>query len=498
MRAASAGTSTRGGAVMADDGGGIRSCSRSRTSRAAAATTNTTSTTGTGTSTTATRANTSTTTTSSAASASTSGSGGRRSSGGRVGHRDTYTNTVSNSNANSNSNTNSNSNSSSRSISRGHSGSRGHSSGRAAAGGTAAPPQHADDAAASNPDGSAEGMATMLGSRHGNSRNRRLHAPNDASVVTAAGGDGADTHGATGTASSVTATISAAGAADKRDGDDDDDALDPAADAHYDIQRRSSPAAIVAALLAAIATVHGVMAVLDGAASYPPALRPVVTVWWYAWITAASTAAGLLPFMFVNSSTLRRGVLGLCNAAAAGAMAAAAAALAFEGATDAHELIVVLPETAPRASETILPETGTSPTVAPGEAAAAAGGFASLLASIPPVVRVAAGCALGALFIVGTQAVLAKYEHLKFSGFSGLHARKMLLIMAVMTLHSAAEGIGIGVSFGSSSDTFGAFISATLAAHNVPEGLAVRRHPIVRYFAFLARRQRAQTCFVSF
>ena len=71
----------------------------------------------------------------------------------------------------------------------------------------------------------------------------------------------------------------------------------------------------------------------------------------------------------------------------------------------------------------------------------------------------------------------------------------MLLILAIMTVHSLAEGVGLGVSFGSggggdsgSSGSegrqqgqgqqgghgFGLFISAALAMHNVPEGLAVR------------------------
>lgn len=51
-------------------------------------------------------------------------------------------------------------------------------------------------------------------------------------------------------------------------------------------------------------------------------------------------------------------------------------------------------------------------------------------------------------------------------------ALKILLIMGVMTVHSAAEGVGVGVAYGSGRE-LGDFITIAIALHNVPEGLAI-------------------------
>ena len=54
----------------------------------------------------------------------------------------------------------------------------------------------------------------------------------------------------------------------------------------------------------------------------------------------------------------------------------------------------------------------------------------------------------------------------------GANAIKMLMIVGIMTIHSFAEGVGVGVSFGDSPQ-LGSLISIAIAIHNIPEGLAI-------------------------
>ena len=154
-------------------------------------------------------------------------------------------------------------------------------------------------------------------------------------------------------------------------------------------------------------------------------------VWWYGWVTCVSTGFGVLPFLF--ASRLDDIWLGVSNASAAGFMTTASFSLCYVGCN-----------------------------------LAAAG------ASFMPPLSVALGVAIGVVFVLSTQSFLGKYEHLKFDGIDGLDARKALLIMGVMTIHSFTEGVAIGVSFAKESPPqLGLLISATLAIHNIPEGLAI-------------------------
>jgi zinc transporter, ZIP family len=148
----------------------------------------------------------------------------------------------------------------------------------------------------------------------------------------------------------------------------------------------------------------------------------VVLVFLLALLTAVATGLGALPFAFAKHPTRRW--LGASNAVAAGLMLAASFGLLYEGVN--YDLF-----------------------------------------------RTLAGALLGLGFIVAARRLLRQDEHpAVFAGMGGLDARKGLLIVGVMTVHSFTEGISIGVSFGG-GQALGLFISVALAVHNIPEGLAI-------------------------
>lgn len=94
--------------------------------------------------------------------------------------------------------------------------------------------------------------------------------------------------------------------------------------------------------------------------------------------------------------------------------------------------------------------------------------------TIPSMYRTAIGALVGLLFINVTEKFISNHEDLTVGGLGGADARRALLIFFVMTLHSFSEGVGIGVSFGGvHGSELGVFISASLAVHNIPEGLAM-------------------------
>ena len=137
--------------------------------------------------------------------------------------------------------------------------------------------------------------------------------------------------------------------------------------------------------------------------------------------TALATGIGAIPL------AVRRGVssaaLGSSNAVAAGLMLSAAAALLLEGIRSSVGSCVV-------------------------------------------------GAAVGALMVAVVRSQLASHPVDRIGQLRGAGAQRGLLIMLVMTVHSLAEGIGIGVSFADGSE-LGIAIAIAMAVHNIPEGLAI-------------------------
>ncbi|GAB4530523.1 MAG: ZIP family metal transporter [Anaerolineae bacterium] len=137
-------------------------------------------------------------------------------------------------------------------------------------------------------------------------------------------------------------------------------------------------------------------------------------------ITALCTGLGALPFLVVKDINQR--VLGYGNALAAGLMLGASVGLIVEGLDY-------------------------------------------------DVFRLAVGIVLGLLLIIVAQKAMEGRD-VHIGELQGADAMKMLLIVGIMTVHSFAEGIGVGVSYGG-GEAFGTLISAAIAIHNIPEGLAI-------------------------
>lgn len=140
-----------------------------------------------------------------------------------------------------------------------------------------------------------------------------------------------------------------------------------------------------------------------------------------AMVTAVATGLGAVPFLFLRSLSLYW--VSIANAVAGGLMFAATHSLVAEG-------IALSPE------------------------------------------RLILGMLIGLAGILAAKHWLDESAHAEIADLTGMNARKAFLIIAVMTAHSFAEGVGVGVSFGGSGE-LAAFITAAIAVHNIPEGLAI-------------------------
>jgi zinc transporter ZupT len=147
----------------------------------------------------------------------------------------------------------------------------------------------------------------------------------------------------------------------------------------------------------------------------------VVAVFSAALATALATGLGVGPFLFVPH--LASSWVGIANALAAGFMIAASGLLFYEGARDDS-------------------------------------------------LRMAGGALIGGLFVAWASRRLAGRQNVHFEALAGTDARRALLLVGVMTVHSFAEGGGVGVAFGG-GEQLGLVTAIAIAIHNIPEGLAI-------------------------
>lgn len=152
-------------------------------------------------------------------------------------------------------------------------------------------------------------------------------------------------------------------------------------------------------------------------------MNEVLLVFGYATLTAVATGLGALPFVFLRGVSTR--LVSYAGAIAAGLMLGASFGLVAEG-------------TAYGRLETLI------------------------------------GGLFGLLFILATQRILGDRdeEEVVFGAVRGAGARRMLLMVVVMTVHSFAEGVAVGVSFGGGI-TLATVITVAIAVHNIPEGVAI-------------------------
>jgi len=149
-------------------------------------------------------------------------------------------------------------------------------------------------------------------------------------------------------------------------------------------------------------------------------MRDVMMVFGYAMLTALATGLGAIPFAFVRLVSSR--AVAYANAVSSGLMLGASFGLLTEGG-----------------------RVGSWQTIA--------------------------GAMLGVLFVLGADRALQGRD-VTFGSFRGAGARRMLMVVAVMTVHSFSEGVAVGVAFGGTA-TLAVVITLAIAVHNIPEGLAI-------------------------
>jgi zinc transporter ZupT len=164
--------------------------------------------------------------------------------------------------------------------------------------------------------------------------------------------------------------------------------------------------------------------------------------------TALATGLGALPFLAVRDMSRRW--LGVCNGIAGGFMLGASTGLVTEGANYGTWRVL----------------------------AGVVVGIVAIWCSIQLVERLSHGEDLIMTMREGMQrrrnGGTAKVEDPEAAERARLRrsALRGVVIVALMTIHSFSEGVGIGVAYGG-GESLGWLIAVAMALHNIPEGLAI-------------------------
>jgi zinc transporter ZupT len=87
-------------------------------------------------------------------------------------------------------------------------------------------------------------------------------------------------------------------------------------------------------------------------------------------------------------------------------------------------------------------------------------------------VQVVAGMIAGALFFAWAARVVVD-RHWHLGNWTAADSRQPILLVTTMFVHSAPEGIAIGVGYATGEPRFGLLLALAIAVHNIPEGTAV-------------------------
>ncbi len=80
------------------------------------------------------------------------------------------------------------------------------------------------------------------------------------------------------------------------------------------------------------------------------------------------------------------------------------------------------------------------------------------------------GALLGIGFIWATRVFLGRRREAHIGTLRGARGITALMVIGVMTVHSLAEGVAIGVSF-AGEESLGVLIAIAMAIQNIPEGV---------------------------